>query len=190
VLIFYLHGFRSTPRSKKALQLADYIKQREPALEFFCPALPVSPANAVALIECLMAERSGQEICLVGSSLGGFYATYLAERYGVRAVLLNPAITPQRDLKNYLGEQTVYGSDQAIFVKQEFLAELESLNVASISRPERYFLLAATGDELIDWRDMTAKYQGAKQHVIKGSDHGLSDFAEYIQLVLDFAKQP
>ena len=189
MLIFYLHGFRSTPLSNKALQLADFIKLHEPALQFFCPALPVSPAEAVALIERLMAARSDQEICLVGSSLGGFYATYLAERYGMRAILLNPAITPQRDLKNYLGEQTVYGSDATIFVKQEFLAELEALSVAAISRPERYFLLAATGDELIDWRDMTAKYQGVKQHVIEGSDHGISDFAEYIQLVLDFAKQ-
>ena len=189
MLIFYLHGFRSTPRSKKALLLGDFIQKHEATLQFFCPALPASPAEAVALIERLLTERSGLEICLVGSSLGGFYATYLAERYGLRAILMNPAITPQRDLKNYLGEQTVYGSDQTIFVKEEFLGELEALEVEAITRPERYFLLAATGDELIDWRDMTAKYPGANTHVIEGSDHGISDFDAYIQLVLDFAKQ-
>ncbi len=190
MLIFYLHGFRSTPRSKKAMQLAEFIAEHEPDLKFFCPSLPVSPSEAVALIEQQLAVRSGQQICLVGSSLGGFYATYLAERYDMRAVLLNPAITPERDLKNYLGEQSVYGSNETIFVKPEFLAELEALKVGAISRPGRYFLLAATGDELIDWRDMTAKYQGAPTHVIEGSDHGISDFADYIHLVLDFAKQP
>ena len=190
MLIIYLHGFRSTPRSTKAVLLADFIEQHEPEIEFVCPALPVAPGEAIELIERLLTERENTEICLVGSSLGGFYATYLAERYGLRAILLNPAITPQRDLKNYLGEQTVYGSSDTIFVKQEFLGQLEVLSVAVISRPERYFLLAATGDQLIDWRDMTAKYRGARQYVIEGSDHGISGFAEYIQLVLDFAKQP
>jgi predicted esterase YcpF (UPF0227 family) len=93
-------------------------------------------------------------------------------------------------LKNYLGEQSVYGSSETIFVKPEFLGELEALNVAAITRPERYFLLAATGDQLIDWQDMIAKYAEAPRHLIQGSDHGISDFAEYIHLVLDFAKQP
>jgi predicted esterase YcpF (UPF0227 family) len=185
--IFYLHGFRSTPQSAKARQLRDHLAAHRPDLDFICPALPVSPQRAMQLIEFELESIARSEVTLIGSSLGGFYATSLVERFGFRAVLLNPAIKPQRDLKSYLGEQTVYGSDQTVWVREEFLDELEALDVPKIADASRYFLLAAKGDELIDWRDMVAKYQGAATHLIDGSDHGISDFADYIELVLDFA---
>ncbi len=185
--ILYLHGFRSTPNSAKANQMREYLTQRRKDVEFICPQLPVSPKAAIQLIEQLLEQINASELILMGSSLGGFYATYLVERLGHRAILLNPAITPQRDLKNYLGEQSVYGSNHTIEVRAEHLGELEQLDVPLIADPSRYFLLAAKGDELIDWRDMVGKYQGAAMHVIEGSDHGIADFADYIELVMDFA---
>jgi len=186
--LLYLHGFRSSPRSQKALQMSRFLERRAPEIEFLCPALPPSPAAAIELIERLIDGASGESICLCGSSLGGYYATYLAERHGLKAMLLNPAILPQKDLSRYLGIQTVYGSSDTIDVKAEFLEELENLFVPAITRPERYFLLAATGDELIDWHDMVAKYRGAQMHVIDGSDHGISDFEHYLEMLLVFAK--
>jgi predicted esterase YcpF (UPF0227 family) len=190
VILLYLHGFRSSPRSQKALQLQRFLAGRASDMEFICPALPPSPASAMALLETLLPSFAGESVCLCGSSLGGYYATYLAESYGFKAMLLNPALLPQKDLSRYLGVQTVYGSSETIEVKAEFLGELEALFVPAITRPERYFLLAATGDELIDWRDMVAKYRGARMHVIEGSDHGISDFDRYLEMLLDFAKQP
>jgi len=125
----------------------------------------------------------------VGSSLGGFYATAIAEATGCRAVLLNPAVWPARDLAKYIGEQTAWHSADRFFFQPEFIDELQELTVASITQPQRYFLIAATGDELLDWREMTARYAGVNQHVIQGSDHGLSDFELYLDDVVSFCEQ-
>ena len=128
-------------------------------------------------------------LALIGSSLGGYYATWLAEQVGCRAVLLNPAIRPQDDLAKYLGVQPVYFSDASIDFRREYLAELEAIDTPVITRPERYLLIAATGDAVIDYRAMTRKYAGARQDVIEGSDHELSDFALYLDQVLEFCDQ-
>jgi len=125
-------------------------------------------------------------VALIGSSLGGYYATWLAERLGCRAVVLNPAIAPARDLEAHLGRQPVYFSTDEIDFRPEHLRELQEIDTPVISRPERYFLVAATGDALIDYRTMTGKYAGARQRVITGSNHELSDFDLYMDEVLDF----
>ncbi len=127
-----------------------------------------------------------QQLALIGSSLGGYYATYLAERLGCRAVLLNPAVEPPHDLEKYVGVSTAYHSDAPFEFKAEYLDELRALAVGRITEPQRYFLIAATGDEVLDWRQMVAHYPGARQCVIEGSDHGLSDFAPYLEPVLEF----
>ena len=154
--------------------------------EYLCPALPPSPRAAVDLAVRTLVDAPPSSVALIGSSLGGYYATWLAERLGCRAVLLNPAITPARDLEAHLGRQPVYFTDDEIDFRPEYLAELREIEVPVISRRDRYFLVAATGDTLIDYRAMTAKYTGARQRVIEGSDHELSDFARYMDEVLDF----
>jgi predicted esterase YcpF (UPF0227 family) len=110
----------------------------------------------------------------------------MAERLGCRAVLLNPAVTPLRDLEKYVGVSTDYHTGQPFDFRPEYIAELGTLAVAAITRPERYFLIAATGDEVLDYRTMTAHYAGARQHVIDGSDHAISEFADYLAPVLAF----
>lgn len=186
-MILYLHGFRSSPRSIKARQLAARLEQRGLAAEYLCPQLPVSPREAAGRIADLTMRRNAQPLAIIGSSLGGFYATWIAEQVDCRVVLLNPAVEPDRDLAHHLGPQTVYHSDETVEIEPAFLDQLKDLSVDAITRPERYLLVAATGDEVLDWREMVARYSGARQLVIEGSDHGLSDFETIIDDVIDFA---
>jgi predicted esterase YcpF (UPF0227 family) len=126
------------------------------------------------------------ELAIVGSSLGGYYATYLAEKLGCRAVLLNPAVAPLNNLKQHVGVTTNWHSDTPFEFKAAYIDELAALAVPAITRPERYYLIAATGDEVLDYRDMLAHYPGARQHLIEGSDHAISEFDQYVDEVLAF----
>lgn len=185
-MILYLHGFRSSPQSFKARLIGERLRELGRGNEYVCPQLPASPRQAVELARQLMQGVPPQELVLIGSSLGGYYATWLAEQTGCRAVLLNPAVKPPRDLERYVGVTTAYHSDEPFEFRHEYIAELQALALPRITRPERYFLIAATGDEVLDWREMTAHYPSARQHVIQGSDHGLSDFADHVDEVLAF----
>jgi len=187
-MILYLHGFRSSPQSFKARLLGQRLGELGLAHLYRCPQLPASPRAATELALSLAKEMTadGGPLSLVGSSLGGYYANWLAEQLGCRAVLLNPAVQPPRDLENYVGVTTAYHSDEVFEFKREYIDELKALRIDAITRPERYFLIAATGDEVLDWREMTAHYAGARQFVIEGSDHGISEFAQYVDQVLAF----
>jgi len=185
-MILYLHGFRSSPHSFKARMIGQYLQERGRGGEYLCPQLPASPWLAIRQAEQVLSLHAAADVTLIGSSLGGYYATWLAEKYGCKAALLNPAVKPPRDLEKYVGVTTAYHSEEIFEFKQEYVDELRAYEVASISRPERYFLLAATGDEVLDWREMTAHYPSARQHVIQGSDHGISDFALYLEQVMAF----
>lgn len=183
-MILYLHGFRSSPQSSKAQMLAHACARQ--GLRFDCPQLPASPRDAAALIANIAAQHAPQKLALIGSSLGGYYATWLAEKTGCRAVLLNPAVHAARDLATQVGVTTAYHSNAPFEFKAQYVAELEALKVDKITQPERYFLIAAKGDEVLDWREMTSHFDGARQKVLEGSDHGLADFADYLDEVLTF----
>ena len=185
-MIVYLHGFRSSPRSIKARKLEARLAAR--GIDGYrCPQLPVSPRAAADLLDELAHDDRTTPLALIGSSLGGYYATWLAERVDCRVVLLNPATQPGRDLVRHLGFQPVYHSDETVEIKPEYLDELKALRIGAITRPERYLLVAATGDEVLDWREMVARYPDARRRIIEGSDHGMSDFDDYIDDVIDFA---
>ncbi|CUI09705.1 YqiA/YcfP family alpha/beta fold hydrolase [Massilia antarctica] len=185
-MILYLHGFRSSPRSFKARVVGEKMAALGRASELICPQLPASPNEAMALALTLIERYDTSELAIIGSSLGGYYATWLAERLGCRAVLLNPAVYPLKDLDKHVGVTTEYHSDKVFEFKREYIDELGALAVPAITRPERYFLIAATGDEVLDYRDMTAHYAGARQQVIDGSDHALTEFGQYVDEVLAF----
>ncbi len=185
--ILYLHGFRSSPKSMKAQVTGQRWRDLgHPDQDFICPQLPASPDAAMALALKLVDGVPAQELAIIGSSLGGYYATWLAERIGCRAVLLNPAIVPQIDLDQHVGVTTAWHSDEPFEFKRAYVDELHALAVPKISQPERYFLIAATGDEVLDYRDMVAHYPGARQQVIAGSDHAISEYADYVDAVLAF----
>lgn len=185
-MILYLHGFRSSPRSMKARLLGDAMRALGRADDYLCPQLPASPRAAVALAQTLLTPYRPEDIALVGSSLGGYYATWLAERLGCRAALLNPAVAPPRELERYVGVSTDYHTGAPFEFKAEYVDELRALAVPRITLPQRYHLLAARGDEVLDYREMTAHYAGASQRVIDGSDHAITEFAHYLPEVLAF----
>ena len=184
--LLYLHGFRSSPQSFKAQRLQRWLAEHRPQVHWWCPQLPPSPREAIALVRSGIAGWPSTSAVL-GSSLGGFYATVVAESTGWPAVLLNPAIDPARDLAAYIGEQTAFHDPtQHFFFRAEFVDELRTLTPGAITRPERYFAVIAKGDELLDWREMTARYAGATVHLLEGSDHALSDFEDHLPHLLRF----
>lgn len=185
-MILYLHGFRSSPKSMKGRVISERMAELGLSDQLVCPQLPASPKLAMELALSLIEGVPADELSIIGSSLGGYYATWLAERIGCRAVLLNPAIVPLQDLDKHVGVTTQFHSDEPFEFKREYIDELRALAVDAVTRPERYFLIAATGDEVLDYRDMVKHYAGARQHVIDGSDHGISEFPEYVDAVLAF----
>ncbi len=186
-LLVYLHGFNSSPASFKSTLLKQALQSRGLGECFRCPALPHRPAQAVATIEQALTDVDARELTLVGSSLGGYYATYLVEKYGCKAVLLNPAIMPQQDLRAYLGPQRNLYTGEEYLLTETHLSELAALAVPRLAHPERYFLITETGDEIIDYRAGVMRYVGAKQLVIEGGDHAMRDFAKYVDMVLQWS---
>ena len=185
-MIVYLHGFNSSPASSKARQLGEYMASLGRFDDYFCPLLANSPGEAIAQIERALLARPTETVTLVGSSLGGFYATYLAEKYGWKAVLVNPAVHVHRLLRKVLGPQTNWYTGERWVLTEAHLAELEALDLAQISQPSRYLLLLQTADEVLDYRDAVSYYAGAQQCVEAGGDHGFSGFERYLSTILDF----
>jgi hypothetical protein len=185
--LLYLHGFRSSPQSFKAQRLAAWCADHRPDIEWACPQLPPSPRDAIALCERIVAGWPPGEWAVLGSSLGGFYATVLHNRHAVPTVALNPAVDPARDLAAHIGEQSTWQRpDDRFFFRAEYVDELRALVSAGLAAPERVLAVIATGDEVLDWREMAARYGGATQHIVHGSDHGLSDFDVHLPVVLRF----
>ena len=183
--LLYLHGFRSSPRSAKAVQMAQRVARAHPDVTWWCPQLPPSPAEAMALIRQGTAHWPVERMAVMGSSLGGFYATRLAVDSGCRAVLLNPAVHPARDLATYIGEQTAWHDpEQRFFFRPEFVQQLEDLTGGDLPVPQRVLAIIAQGDEVLDWGEMVARYPGVVLRLLAGSDHALSDFHQHIGAVL------
>ena len=191
LLIVYLHGFRSSPNSSKAQltgeAIASLVKDSQ-AIEWYCPQLPPSPQAAMTMVKQKIAETKAKDLCIIGSSLGGFYATYLAEQYPhAKAIMLNPAVRAARELAPYVGQLTAYDSDEPFDWRAEYVEQLKEQQVEEVTHAERYFLLAAKGDELLDWREMVEHYAGAKHLIIEGSDHGITEYPRYLDQVVAFA---
>ena len=196
--IAYLHGFNSGPASIKGRQLGDAIAKLPDTTrpQYFLPQLHDRPREAMRTVEDWVRSpkaragarrRIGDELTFVGSSLGGFYATYLAERHDAKAVLINPAIRPFESLAAYLGPQRNPYTGVSYELTREHFAELEAMRVSRITHPERYLLLVQTGDELLDYRAAVAYYGGAWQLVEGGGDHAYREFGAQIATILRFA---
>ena len=188
--LLYLHGFRSSPQSAKARQVAARVAAHHSGVTWWCPQLPPSPREAMGMVMDGIAgwppAHTGR-MAVVGSSLGGFYATHVAETRGCRAVLLNPAIDPARDLAKYIGEQTAWHDpNERFYFEPRFVDELRALAHGPVADPARYFAVIAKGDEVLDWREMTGRYPGARIKLLEASDHTLSDFDDHIDEVFAF----
>ena len=188
--LLYLHGFRSSPQSTKARRMAAWVQAQRPDLVWWCPQLPASPAQAVDMLLTGVAGWPRDTMSVVGSSLGGFYATVLAERLGCRAVLLNPAVDPARDLAAHIGTTTTWHSDEAFTFAPHFVDELRALRPAAITLPQRSFAVIAKGDEVLSWQEMTDRYAACQVKLLEGSDHALADFDDHLPDILHFLQLP
>lgn len=183
-MILYLHGFCSSPASWKSRLLADEMARRGFAERFLCPQLSTVPAQAMADLDRLIEVQAGP-VTLVGSSLGGHYATYLAERHGLRAVLINPAAVDRLDVTKFIGEQTQFHSGERFVFTAEHAAQLKAQVVRPT--PDRYWLLLETGDEVLDYHAAQAFWFGCRQTVLEGGDHSFTRFPDYLPQLLEFA---
>ncbi len=189
-MILYLHGFRSSPRSTKASILADALREAGHGEAWCCPQLPASPRRAIELANHLIEQRVARgmdpqrELIVLGSSLGGYYATCLAERWRCRALLFNPVVHAARDLATQVGEHTLWGTQERFEFLPDYVDELAEMAPGRPADPTRYYLMAAKGDEVLDWREMVDWYQGCELRLLEGSDHGISDFREWLPEVL------
>ncbi|MBL8363097.1 MAG: esterase [Rubrivivax sp.] len=185
--LLYLHGFRSSPRSFKAERLAAWLAQHRPGVTWWCPQLPPSPREAMAMVDERTAGWPRDTRAVVGSSLGGYYASVVAGRHGGRCVVINPAVEPARDLARHVGELTAFHDPTQRFeFRAEYLDELRAMRPAVPAHPERTLAIIAKGDELLDWREMSARHAGARLRLIEGSDHALSDFDDHLPALLEF----
>jgi predicted esterase YcpF (UPF0227 family) len=157
-MLIYLHGFNSSPGSHKAQVLRRYMEQHDLGAQYCCPALPHLPMRAIAAVEAEIAKHPRESITLIGSSLGGFYSSYLAERHDLRAVLINPAVYPHEGLRAYLGVQRNLYSHQQYELTEEHLRQWDKLYLASV-RAQRYLLLVETGDVLRFDGEAVEKYR-------------------------------
>ena len=188
-LLVYLHGFRSSPNSTKAVMTGEAVKAlstSEHSYEWYCPQLLASPGQSMDMVVQHIDQSKADRIVIIGSSLGGFYTNYLAEKYRCKGITLNPAVYAARELEPHVGMMTAYDSEEPFDFKAEYINELRALQVERIIDPKRYFLIAAKGDELLDWKEMAAFYPRSKQLILEGSDHGIADYATHLPAVIDF----
>jgi uncharacterized protein len=155
-------------------------------IEWYCPQLLASPKESMDMVTAYIEQSKADRLVVIGSSLGGFYANYLAEKYGCKAVVLNPAVRAARELAPHVGMMTAYDSEEPFDFRPEYIDELKALQVEAITLSDRYFLIAAKGDELLDWQEMVDFYPEAKHLVLEGSDHGIADYADHLPQVLEF----
>lgn len=184
-MILYLHGFTSGPQSHKAQALRQRMAERGLDAHFHCPQLPASPAAAIALAEDLIRRHGIGTV--VGSSLGGYYATCLAERVDLRGVLVNPAVVAHISLDRYIGPQRWIYTGEAFDFTRAHIDELRAMHPEVLTRPERFWLLAEEGDETLDYRHAVARYAGARQTVLPGGDHSFTCWDDYLDAIIAFS---
>jgi len=187
-VLLSLHGFHSSPQSLKAQQLAEYIDSHHPEIDFICPQLPSLPIQMWQLIEALFKKHQGDEVCVVGSSLGGFLATKVAEIYKTKVILVNPAVTPYLLLKTDagIGKQHHPYTGDVYFIDQDYTAQLKSLDTEIMSYPENIWVLLQQDDEVLDYQQAMKKYQACKITCENGGNHSFVGFERFIPDIIKF----
>ena len=187
--LLYLHGFRSSPQSTKAQLFARWLTANRPDVVLWCPQLPPSPRAAMEMLRQGIADWPNPNMAVIGSSLGGYYAAWVAQQARCPSVLLNPAVNPARDLAHHIGDQTSWHDpEEHFYFAPEFVDELRALDVRGLAPAARQLAIIAKGDEVLDWREMLARYAQAQVTLLEGGDHALSDFAQHLPAVARFLR--
>ncbi len=195
-LLIYLHGFNSSPASHKAQVLRNYFSARDQLQHYEVPELDPVPERAMQDLVRLLDARVNDarvnkaNITLLGSSLGGYYASFLVERFGVRVVLVNPAVNPASTLASCVGYNENYYTREKYEFTQEHLRQLAHYEIAGIAYPEGYLVFLQTGDDTLDYREAADKYRHCDLHIEAGGSHGYSGFERIIPRILAFAGIP
>jgi uncharacterized protein len=185
-LVLYLHGFRSSPESSKARAMADEMARRGMGDAFACPALSHVPDEAIAQAEAVIAGNPNRRITLVGSSLGGFFATCLAERHDLPAVLINPAVPASIPLEFWIGRHDNFHTGEWFDFTREHAEQIRRLDPPALN-PDRYWLLLEAGDEVLDPREALRRYAGARVSLEENGDHSFTRFDAYLPRIIAFA---
>ncbi|WP_020396265.1 YqiA/YcfP family alpha/beta fold hydrolase [Thiolinea disciformis] len=183
--LIYIHGFNSSSLSAKAQETKRWLEARRRGNEWLCPDLPHRPAQAVQVLETLI-QSLPEKPKLIGSSLGGFYATILVARFNIKAVLINPAVHPALVLRPALGRQKSWHGESYYDFTQAHLDELNALDLIAPLCPENILLMQETGDEVLNWRDAVAYYRDCHQLIFRGGDHGFTRFRNVLDLIDKF----
>lgn len=187
--LIYIHGFLSSPQSLKARQTQEWLAANHPEIAYYCPQLTPYPEKTRQQLESFVESLLPQPIYLMGSSLGGFWATWLVEKYNLRAILINPSVKPYDFMPHYLGQSIKnYYVDEVYCLSQQHIDEIKTADVEP-SRKSNYWVLLQTGDETLDYRQALQKYAGCKQTVEEGGNHSFQGFENYLQPALDFFTQ-
>lgn len=183
--LLYIHGFKSSPKSHKAQVMTDFIEQEFPEVHFYCPQLAYSPKHAAEQLEAIINSAPEDNWGVIGSSLGGYFAHHLVEKFGGKAVLVNPAIKPYELLTDYIGEQQAYHSDETFIVEPYFMDDLKAIEVG-IKDKSNYLVMVQTEDEVLDYQQAVEKYQGCQLIVQEGGDHSFQDFDKMLPNIVEF----
>ncbi|UXY15055.1 hypothetical protein N8I74_17335 [Chitiniphilus purpureus] len=186
--LVYLHGFLSSPFSRKAQATAVWMAEQGLSDYFHCPQIALEPEEAANTLRQLLDKLKGERLCFVGSSLGGYLATWLVEEHGGRAVLINPAVRPYASLQHYLGPQRNYHTGEVYLIDECYAGKLRAFE-RTPSDPAHYWVLVETGDEVLDYREALAAYPGSRQTVIEGGDHSFQDYTRWLPAIWDFAQE-
>lgn len=185
--VIYLHGFNSSPASQKARLFTTFCHEQG-LRDVRVPALSHDPRRAMESLEAIMGDSGNEVALLVGSSLGGYYATWLAERHGLKAALINPAVAPCAHLpREIIGRHRNQYTQEEYEFTLEHVAFLRTLEVKKIRDPSRYLLLVQTGDTTLDYRLAVELYAGCEQVVQEGGSHSFDNFAAVLPRILQFA---
>lgn len=185
-LLLYLHGFNSSPDSRKAQLSADWFARHAPHIEFVCPQLPPYGFAAIERLNTLVEGRDSRNVFLIGSSMGGFFATFLIEKYGFRGVLINPAVRPAAGLDRFLGNHRNYHSGEEWVFTQAHIDEYRHLECAAIEKKSNVLVLLQTDDEVLDYRLAVQHYRGCDMVVESGGGHAFSTYAGHLGTILEF----